>query len=271
MKKENLLSIGALSKQTGVHIKSLRYYDSLGILRPAYVDPSSGYRYYSLQQIPVVDAIQLCVDLDIPLKQFTDYCMDGGSRIHYGKLVERGTILAKEKIQAIQERLAKLEKMQAEIERSELVQKSNTMVRCSYPAMNLLLTPYPENGTGMKVLALFHSLVQIAESSGLTINYFSGRLLHCQGSMRELLFYIGVDVPEGVRELPKNFLRLPAGEYLCCKQAAPAIEHAADIFAEQFALDYEKYVIESELSPGDYDCAAPPFELCCPLPNDLAP
>ena len=59
MKKENLLSIGALSKQTGVHIKSLRYYDSLGILRPAYVDPSSGYRYYSLQQIPVVDAIQL--------------------------------------------------------------------------------------------------------------------------------------------------------------------------------------------------------------------
>ena len=59
MKKENLLSISALSKQTGVHIKSLRYYDSLGILRPAYVDSSSGYRYYSLQQIPVVDAIQL--------------------------------------------------------------------------------------------------------------------------------------------------------------------------------------------------------------------
>lgn len=59
MKKDNLLSIGALSKQTGVHIKSLRYYDSLGILRPAYVDPSSGYRYYNLQQIPVVGAIQL--------------------------------------------------------------------------------------------------------------------------------------------------------------------------------------------------------------------
>lgn len=66
MKKDNLLSIGALSKQTGVHIKSLRYYDSLGILRPAYVDPSSGYRYYNLQQIPVVGAIKLCIDLGIP-------------------------------------------------------------------------------------------------------------------------------------------------------------------------------------------------------------
>ena len=151
MKKENLLSIGALSKQTGVHIKSLRYYDSLGILRPVYVDSNSGYRYYSLQQIPVVDAIQLCVDLDIPLKQFADYCMDGGSRIHYGKLIEHGTILAKEKIQAIQERLAKLEKMRSEIERGELIQRSDGMVRCSFPAMNLLLAPYPENDAEMKV------------------------------------------------------------------------------------------------------------------------
>ena len=49
------------------------------------------------------------------------------------------------------------------------------------------------------------------------------------------------------------------------------IEHAETIFPEQFALDYEKYVIESELSLGEYDCAAPPFELCCSLPNDLAP
>ena len=114
MKKENLLSIGALSKQTGVHIKSLRYYDSLGILHPAYVDPSSGYRYYSLRQIPVVDAIQLCIELDIPLKQFTDYYLDSTSQIHYSKLIERGTRLAKEKIQAIQERLTKLDKMRSE-------------------------------------------------------------------------------------------------------------------------------------------------------------
>ena len=267
MKKDNLLSIGALSKQTGVHIKSLRYYDSLGILRPAYVDPSSGYRYYSLQQIPVVDAIQLCVDLGIPLKDFTDYYVESSSQIHYAKLVEHGTTLAREKIQTIQERLAKLEKMRAEIEHSELIQRSDTMVRCSLPGMELLLAPYPENDAEMKVLALFHRLVQTAETSGLTINYFSGRLLHCKGSRRELLFYIGVDIPTEVKELPENILRIPAGEHLCCKQAVPAIENAANIFPEQFALDYEKYVIESELSPGDYDCAAPPFELCCLLPG----
>lgn len=270
MKKENLLSIGALSKQTGVHIKSLRYYDSLGILRPAYIDPDSGYRYYSLQQIPVVDAIQLCVDLDIPLKQFTDYYMDRSSRIRYGKLIERGTLLAQEKMQAIQERLAKLEKMRAEIEHSEMIQKSTGPVRCSFPAMDLLLAPYPENESELDLLARFRDLVRMAESSGLAIDHFSGRLLYCQGDRRELLFYIGVDIPEGVRSFPENLLRLPAGEYLCCKQAAPVIENAENIFPEQFTLDYEKYVIESELSPGDYDCAVPPFELCCSLPGGPA-
>lgn len=52
MDKQNLLTIGNLSKQTGVHIKSLRYYEQLGILRPAHTDPDTGYRYYTLSQIP---------------------------------------------------------------------------------------------------------------------------------------------------------------------------------------------------------------------------
>ena len=73
MEKKNLLSIGELSKITGVHIKALRYYDSLGILTPTYIDPNSGYRYYSFYQKAVVDAIQFCVDLDIPLKTFPTY------------------------------------------------------------------------------------------------------------------------------------------------------------------------------------------------------
>lgn len=73
MDKKNLLSIGELSKITRVHIKSLRYYDSLGILTPAFVDPDSGYRYYSFEQKALVDAIQFCVELGIPLKQFHEF------------------------------------------------------------------------------------------------------------------------------------------------------------------------------------------------------
>jgi hypothetical protein len=43
---ENLVPIGRFSKMTRLTIKTLRRYDELGLLAPAIVDPSSGYRYY---------------------------------------------------------------------------------------------------------------------------------------------------------------------------------------------------------------------------------
>ncbi len=47
MDKKRLFSIGKLSKLTGVHVQSLRYYETIGILKPAYIDPESHYRYYT--------------------------------------------------------------------------------------------------------------------------------------------------------------------------------------------------------------------------------
>lgn len=109
MDKQNLLTIGNLSKQTGVHVKSLRYYEQLGILIPAYTDPDTGYRYYTLSQIPVVGAIRVCIFLDIPLKEFTGFLTRDQRRIHYKKLLSHGTMLAHRKIRDIREKLRLLE------------------------------------------------------------------------------------------------------------------------------------------------------------------
>ena len=49
--KEELLSIGEFAKLRGVSVKSLRYYERVGALKPAYVNEESGYRYYSINQI----------------------------------------------------------------------------------------------------------------------------------------------------------------------------------------------------------------------------
>ena len=119
MDKQNLLTIGNLSKQTGVHVKSLRYYGQLGILLPAYTDPDTGYRYYTLSQIPVVHAICACIFLDIPLKEFTGFLTRDQRRIHYKKLFSHGTMLAHRKIRDIQEKLRLLEKFRKQMDREE--------------------------------------------------------------------------------------------------------------------------------------------------------
>lgn len=67
--KNDLMSIGEMSKLTGVGIQALRYYEKKNILKPAYTDPDTGYRYYTAKQIDCVVIIADCVALKIPLKE----------------------------------------------------------------------------------------------------------------------------------------------------------------------------------------------------------
>ena len=77
--KGELLSIGEVSKMKGVGVKSLRYYERMGVLPPAYVDPDSGYRYYSMRQMVDIDIITTCIDLGIPLRELREYLREGNS------------------------------------------------------------------------------------------------------------------------------------------------------------------------------------------------
>jgi DNA-binding transcriptional MerR regulator/effector-binding domain-containing protein len=52
------LSIGELSKLQNISIQALRHYDKVGLLKPAYIDKGSNYRYYTIDQIPNVDIIK---------------------------------------------------------------------------------------------------------------------------------------------------------------------------------------------------------------------
>ncbi len=65
---ENLVPIGRFSKMTRLSVKALRHYDELGLLVPAVVDPSSGYRYYTYGQANRAEAIRVLRSLDMPLE-----------------------------------------------------------------------------------------------------------------------------------------------------------------------------------------------------------
>ncbi len=48
---KDLFSIGYLSKLFEVSIKTLRYYDKIGLFKPEYIDEATNYRYYTANQI----------------------------------------------------------------------------------------------------------------------------------------------------------------------------------------------------------------------------
>lgn len=67
-----MLKIGDFSKIAQVSIKTLRYYDTLGLLSPAHIDRYSGYRYYELSQLVTLNRILALKDLDFSLDQIKE-------------------------------------------------------------------------------------------------------------------------------------------------------------------------------------------------------
>ncbi len=49
--------IGQFSNITKVTVKALRFYEESGLIKPAFIDPSNGYRYFSSDQLPVMHKI----------------------------------------------------------------------------------------------------------------------------------------------------------------------------------------------------------------------
>ena len=95
------LTIGELSKMTYLSVKALRHYHEVGLLEPAEVDPSSGYRRYTADQVAIGQAIRRFRDLDMPLEQV------------------RAVLQAPDLASRNEAILAHLEAMQAQLERTQ--------------------------------------------------------------------------------------------------------------------------------------------------------
>ena len=64
-----MLSIGDFARHGRVSVRMLRHYDAIGLLRPARVDPASGYRLYAASQLARLNRIVALKDLGFTLDQ----------------------------------------------------------------------------------------------------------------------------------------------------------------------------------------------------------
>lgn len=63
------LSISVFARRSRLSMKALRLYDRLGLLRPARVEPDTGYRRYRESQLPTARLVAMLRRLDMPLEQ----------------------------------------------------------------------------------------------------------------------------------------------------------------------------------------------------------
>jgi DNA-binding transcriptional MerR regulator/catechol 2,3-dioxygenase-like lactoylglutathione lyase family enzyme len=98
----NLLSIGVFALVSGLSINALRHYDELGLLRPAFVDPVTGYRRYRPEQVGRARLICALRRVDMPIDAIRMVVDDpDGESLrtalhqHRQRLVDRAEVLSR--------------------------------------------------------------------------------------------------------------------------------------------------------------------------------
>jgi DNA-binding transcriptional MerR regulator len=64
-----MFRIGEFAQIAQVSGRQLRFYDQLGLLRPAHIDRQTGYRYYTIRQLPRLNSILALKELGLSLEQ----------------------------------------------------------------------------------------------------------------------------------------------------------------------------------------------------------
>ena len=70
---KNLYQIGEVTKMLGVTRRMLLNYEDLGLLTPAYKNESSGFRYYSADNIVHIRIIKVLQGLGLSLSEINKY------------------------------------------------------------------------------------------------------------------------------------------------------------------------------------------------------
>jgi len=103
------LQISELAKQTGVSVRTLHYYDTIGLLKPTGIDPMNGYRIYDETSIEKLKEILYYRNLNFPLKDIP-------------KLMEEEEFVRKQKLlnqrRALQEKKKQLDSLLASIDKN---------------------------------------------------------------------------------------------------------------------------------------------------------
>lgn len=71
-----MFTVGEFSRLAQVSKRSLRFYDEIGLLKPAHVDPFTGYRFYSAAQMPELNRILALKELGLSLEQIQQILRD---------------------------------------------------------------------------------------------------------------------------------------------------------------------------------------------------
>ncbi|WP_134685159.1 MerR family transcriptional regulator [Brevibacillus migulae] len=146
-----MYKISAFSKLSRVSVKTLRYYDELGMLKPIAVDEASGYRYYSPEQLLTVQRILAYKELGLTLEQIMPLLTGQATPQLVLSTLERKRAELEQLIQEAMRQISEIDKRMQHIDEDDDMTEKNpaalqtietqlvASIRDTIPRMNICL------------------------------------------------------------------------------------------------------------------------------------
>jgi DNA-binding transcriptional MerR regulator len=128
-----MIRIGDFSKLSCVTVKTLRFYDEMGLLKPVEVDRFTGYRYYSYDQLPRLHRILALRDLGFSIESIGQVLEHelGAEQIHGMLLLRQAEI--RDKMAEEEQRLQRVTAWLSQIEQEDKMSEYDVVIKSAEP------------------------------------------------------------------------------------------------------------------------------------------
>ena len=103
-----LFTVGEMAKLSNISKQTLIFYDRKGVFTPNHVDPDNGYRYYSADQLELLDNILILKEMGLSLEEIKSF-MENRS-------VDLALTLMREQQKKMDQRMERIRKLQKKLE-----------------------------------------------------------------------------------------------------------------------------------------------------------
>lgn len=256
---ENYFLISEFAKLRGININSLRYYEKIGILKPAHIDEKTNYRYYSAEQLVLLNKIILCIQLGISLKEMATYIDENGD-LQSQKLLEQGKIVAQNRIREMENNLKYIESSLKSIDENKKFAGRQGIYYRSFEERKVITTDIYEGGLDVKnIVSEVAKLYKIAQENEFFPVLPAGQMLQIDknGKMNVRFF---LEVLNGQIEHPM-ITTIPAGEYSCLQVELEPGMDVLKLVRENWAKEEQLSLIIDNVMLEKYSFTTRPSEL----------
>lgn len=257
---QGYLSIGDFAKLRNVSPKSLRYYERIGVLTPAYIDEQTGYRYYALEQLVEMDMILMCLELNIPLRDAEKY-RKPDQKLNIRRLLEDGQQKAAQKLSHLCNTMQQMEEALRRIEENECYQERHGVYQRHLRPRFILRESFTPSGGELAFKQCSTQIFLRGQSLGLlpAFTFPIGLIVRREaGFIHTDIFLEVLEQKGGITNLDV----LPEGDYLCQQKPAQALDDIDALISEYFARHPKaSQLIITNPTSADFDLKGPLLEL----------